>query len=204
MNIGFPEIMCHAIVRPGDLDPLLERCNVIAIGPGLGQGVWGRVLFNSLRECGKPVVMDADALTLLAEKRVSDEKRIMTPHPGEAARLLELHSLDIQNDRFMAAEKLRARYGGVVVLKGSGTVISSGDTRPPAVCSDGNPGMATAGMGDVLTGIIASLVGQGLDLDMAAESGVALHAAAADLAAKEGMRGMIASDLFPYIRKLLG
>lgn len=205
LSIGRPELMCHAMVKPGDLDPLMEKCSVIAIGPGLGRGVWGRVLFNSLRETGNPIVMDADALSLLAEKPENDHKLIITPHPGEAARMLNLHSIDIQNDRFKAAKKLHHRYGGTVVLKGPGTVIHTSDSHPPAVCSDGNPGMATAGMGDVLTGIIASLVGQGLEPAEAAETGVALHAAAADLAAKkDGMRGMIASDLFPYIRQMLG
>jgi NAD(P)H-hydrate epimerase len=204
MNIGFPEIMCHGIIRPNDLDPLLERCSVIAIGPGLGKGVWGRVIFNSLRETGKPVVMDADALGLLAERSEGYRKRIMTPHPGEAARLLDLEAAEIQRDRFAAIAKLQSLYGGTIVLKGAGTLVSSADERPTAVCSEGNPGMATAGMGDVLTGVIAGLVAQGLDLEIAAETGVALHAAAADEAAKEGMRGMIASDLFPYIRRLLG
>jgi NAD(P)H-hydrate epimerase len=204
MNIGCPELMCHGVNRPADLEPLLEKCDVVAIGPGLGQGVWGRVFFNMLRDSDKPVIMDADALNLLANQPTRGDNRIITPHPGEAARLLESSAEKIEIDRFRAVGELQAEFGGVVVLKGAGTLVKSSRERPPSVCAHGNPGMATAGMGDVLTGMIAALVAQGLDLETAAESGVALHAAAADLSAPEGMRGMIASDLFPDIRQLLG
>jgi NAD(P)H-hydrate epimerase len=204
MNIGCPELMCHGVNRPADLEPLLEKCDVVAMGPGLGQGVWGRVFYNMLRDSSKPVIMDADALNLLANQPIRDDNRIITPHPGEAARLLESSVEKIEIDRFRAVGELQAELGGVVVLKGAGSLVKSSRERPPSVCSHGNPGMATAGMGDVLTGMIAALVAQGLDLETAAESGVALHAAAADLSAPEGMRGMIASDLFPDIRQLLG
>ncbi|MEJ2309364.1 MAG: NAD(P)H-hydrate dehydratase [Gammaproteobacteria bacterium] len=204
MNVGLPEIMCHAIATPDQLDALVERCDVIAIGPGLGRGAWGREIFNALAESDRPVVMDADALGLLCGNHAGFRQRIMTPHPGEAARLLGVDAGQIQQERFAAAAKLQSLYGGTVVLKGAGTLVTSGDNRPPAVCSEGNPGMATAGMGDVLTGVIAALLAQGLDSAVAAETGVALHAAAADEAAKQGMRGMIASDLFAPIRRLLG
>ncbi|MEN8214705.1 MAG: NAD(P)H-hydrate dehydratase, partial [Pseudomonadota bacterium] len=110
---------------------------------------------------------------------------------------------EIQHDRFDAARQLQQRYGGVIVLKGAGSIIQSPGRRPPAVCSQGNPGMATGGSGDVLTGVIAGLIAQGLSLEEAAETGVCLHAAAGDLAAEEGERGMIAGDLFPFIRQLL-
>ena len=203
MNIGFPEIMCHGIIRPNDLDPLLERCSVIAIGPGLGKGVWGRVIFNSLRETGKPVVMDADALGLLAERSEGYRKRIMTPHPGEAARLLDLEAAEIQRDRFAAIAKLQSLYGGTIVLKGAGTVVRSGGTRPPAVCSDGNPGMASGGMGDVLTGIVAGLLAQQLSLLDAAVAGVEVHARAGDWAALQGERGLLASDLMAELRGVI-
>ena len=204
LNIACPELMCHGVNRPADLEPLLEKCDVVALGPGLGQGVWGRVFFNALRDSLKPIIMDADALNLLAGQPIRVDNRIITPHPGEAARLLDSSVEKIEIDRFRAVSDLQAEYGGVVVLKGSGTLVKSGRERPPSACSHGNPGMATAGMGDVLTGVIAAFVAQGLDLETAAESGVALHAAAADLSISEGMRGMMASDLFPDIRQLLG
>ena len=126
----------------------------------------------------------------------------MTPHPGEAARLLDCDTAAIQADRFNTALKLQRRYGGVIVLKGSGTVIvdQNGDV---SVCSAGNPGMASGGMGDVLTGIIAGLVAQGFGLEDAARVGVCLHATAGDEAAREGERGLMAGDLMPVIRRLV-
>ena len=198
-----PELMCHGIDTPAELEPLLQRCSVVAIGPGLGQGAWGQSLFESILQSNKPLVIDADALNLLAQHPQQHDNWILTPHPGEAARLLGETIPEIQSDRFAAAQRLQQRYNGVIVLKGAGTIIHSSGHRPPAVCSQGNPGMATGGSGDVLTGVIAGLIAQGLDLLDAAETGVCVHAAAGDLAAQDGERGMIASDLFPYIRKLL-
>ncbi|MBG7602286.1 MAG: NAD(P)H-hydrate dehydratase [Gammaproteobacteria bacterium] len=198
-----PELMCHGIDNPAELEPLLQRCSVVAIGPGLGQGAWGKSLFESVIQSNKPVVVDADALNLLAEHPQQHLNCVLTPHPGEAARLLDQTVAEIQNDRFTAAKRLQQRYGGVIVLKGAGTVIHSSEHRPPTVCSQGNPGMATGGSGDVLTGVIAGLIAQGFELQDAAETGVCVHAAAGDLAAQDGERGMIASDLFSHIRKLL-
>jgi NAD(P)H-hydrate epimerase len=195
--------MCHGIEHAAQLEPLLQRCSVVAIGPGLGQGAWGKSLFEAVLYSGKPMVVDADALNLLAQYPQQRCDWVLTPHPGEAARLLEVTAPEIQDDRFSAAQRLQRRYDGVVVLKGAGTVIHSMGKRAPALCSQGNPGLASGGSGDVLTGIIAGLIAQGFDLQDAAESGVSLHAAAADMAARDGERGMIASDLFPCIRHLL-
>ncbi len=198
-----PELMCHGIDNPAGLEPLLQRCSVVAIGPGLGQSAWGQSLFESVLQSNKPLVVDADALNLLAQHPQQRRDWILTPHPGEAARLLGVTIPEIQSDRFSAAQQLQQRYDGVIVLKGAGTLIHSPGHRPPAVCSQGNPGMATGGSGDVLTGVIAGLIAQGFELQDAAETGVCVHAAAGDLAAQDGERGMIASDLFPHIRKLL-
>jgi NAD(P)H-hydrate epimerase len=198
-----PELMCHGIDNPAGLEPLLQRCSVVAIGPGLGQNAWGRSLFESVLQSNKHLVVDADALNLLAQYPQQHDHRVLTPHPGEAARLLGVTIPEIQHDRFAAAQRLQQRYGGVIVLKGAGTIIHSPGHRPAAVCSQGNPGMATGGSGDVLTGVIAGLIAQGLELQVSAETGVCVHAAAGDLAAQDGERGMIASDLFPLIRKLL-
>jgi NAD(P)H-hydrate epimerase len=118
-------------------------------------------------------------------------------------RQLGVTTAEVQADRLAAAATLHARYGGVVVLKGAGTVVQGAGARPPAICSAGNPGMASGGMGDVLTGIIAALLAQGLGADDAAEMGVSLHAAAGDLAAQAGERGLIASDLLVPLRGLL-
>jgi NAD(P)H-hydrate epimerase len=200
-----PELMCHGVADVQAVQQLIDQCDVILLGPGLGQDEWARMLFDTATQSDKPMVMDADALNILAGKAaVRHAHRILTPHPGEAARLLERATSIIQHDRFTAASDLVRRFGGITVLKGAGTIIANDGMRPPAVSSEGNAGMASAGMGDVLGGVIAALIGQGLDLDMAAETGVALHAAAADISARNGQKGMIASDLFTVIRNLLG
>jgi ADP-dependent NAD(P)H-hydrate dehydratase / NAD(P)H-hydrate epimerase len=198
-----PELMCHGVATPHELESLLTRCDVIAVGPGLGTGEWGKALLECVLASGKPLLVDADALNLLAQQPRYNDNWILTPHPGEAARLLGVTTEQIQADRFVAAQRLQQRYGGVIVLKGSGTLIQSPGQRTAAVCSDGNAGMATAGTGDVLSGVISALLAQGVDPSEAAETGVCLHAAAADLAVKQGQRGMIASDLFEPIRRLL-
>jgi NAD(P)H-hydrate epimerase len=126
----------------------------------------------------------------------------LTPHPGEAARLLGCSTAEVQADRFAAARALQARFGGVIVLKGNGSLIAGGGQ---ILLSDyGNPGMASGGMGDVLSGVIGSLLGQGMEPLEAAALGVCLHGAAADLAADEGQRGLAATDLIPHMRALLG
>jgi NAD(P)H-hydrate epimerase len=127
---------------------------------------------------------------------------ILTPHPGEAALLLQCTSAEIQQDRFAAVAALQQRYGGVVLLKGAGTLVCGGETV--FLCPYGNPGMASGGMGDVLSGVLVSLVSQGLSPLDAACLGACLHGAAADLAAIEGSRGLLATDLMPYLRELLG
>ena len=196
-----PELMVHAVETGAQLSPLLGRANCIAIGPGLGQSGWSSQLFGRIVETRLPLVVDADALNLLAADPVRRDNWILTPHPGEAARMLGCRPADIQADRYTAARNLQARYGGVLVLKGSGTLIL--DVRQNmAVCDAGNPGMASGGMGDVLTGVIAGLVAQGHALADAARLGVCIHAAAGDAASREGERGMLAGDLMPWIRKL--
>lgn len=196
-----PEVMCYGIEDVKELAPLLARATVILLGTGLGQDDWAKALYEAALTSPLPKVIDADGLNLLAQHPVSIPNAILTPHPGEAARLLGCTTATIQQDRFAAAQQLQQRYGGVIVLKGMGTIVqSSNDT---AVCTAGNPGMATGGMGDVLGGIIAGLLAQGLPADKAAGIGVLVHALAADQAAATGKRGLLASDLFPYLRGLL-
>lgn len=198
---GRPELMCHGVEAPDELEPLLERATVIAIGPGLGRTGWAQGLLAKALESQQPVVMDADALNLLAENPVARGNWILTPHPGEAARLLATHASDIQNDRFAAVRMLAGRYGGTVVLKGAGTLVASAEREAVGVCALGNPGMASGGMGDVLTGVIAGILAQTGDLSAAARVGVWVHARAADWAAERGERGMAATDLLPFIRR---
>ncbi|MFZ4703246.1 MAG: NAD(P)H-hydrate dehydratase, partial [Candidatus Methylumidiphilus sp.] len=205
MNINRPELMCHGVATADELRPLLSRASVIAVGPGLGLGQagWGRVLFDAVLDSGLPLVMDADALNLLALAPLKREDWVLTPHPGEAARLLKTTSSAIQADRFAAISALREKYGGTVVLKGSGTLVLGGGKSEPSVCTQGNPGMASGGMGDVLTGVITGLLAQGLDYTEAAEIGVRLHGAAGDKAAEDGERGLLAGDLMPWLRRLV-
>lgn len=202
LNATRPEIMCHAVESDKELELLMKNMDVIIVGPGLGQDDWSRALLKKVFASEKKCVVDADALNLLA---VNPEKKvnwILTPHPGEAGRLLTISAADIQKDRVAAIKKIQSSFGGVCVLKGAGSLVLD-ESGEPVLCEAGNPGMATAGMGDVLSGVIGGLVAQGIPLNNAAKLGVLLHALAGDRAAKQGERGMIASDLFVYLRELV-
>jgi ADP-dependent NAD(P)H-hydrate dehydratase / NAD(P)H-hydrate epimerase len=199
---GRPELMCRPIEQAEQLDPLLARAGVIVVGPGLGQAPWGRALLARVLESELPLVVDADGLNLLAAAPCVRDNWILTPHPGEAARMLGCSGAEVQVDRYAAAAEIGRRYGGVCVLKGAGTIIQA-PQQPAQVCAAGNPGMASGGMGDVLSGVIAGLIAQGLPLGPAAWVGVQLHAAAGDRAAVAGQRGLLASDLMPHLRKLV-
>jgi NAD(P)H-hydrate epimerase len=203
LNLTRPELMVHGVLGPHELAPLLERCSPVALGPGLGQDAWGQALFERVVATPRPLVLDADALNLLARTPQRRQDWVLTPHPGEAARLLGVTVADVEADRFTAVQRLHERYGGVVVLKGAGTLICGPGMRPLGLCCQGNPGMASAGMGDALTGIIAALLGQGLEPAWAAEVGVCLHAAAGDRAAAAGQRGLLVSDLIAVLQSLL-
>lgn len=200
-----PEVMARGVRGGQDLAPLVAASDVLALGPGLGQGSWSEQLFQTAcRDAPGALVLDADALNLLARHGGPSprDKWVLTPHPGEAARLLETDTATVQADRFAAARALQARYGGVVVLKGNGTLVCGEDSL---LLSDyGNPGMASGGMGDVLSGVIAGLLAQGLAPLDAAALGVCLHGAAADRAAVAGQRGLLAADLMAPMRELLG
>jgi NAD(P)H-hydrate epimerase len=143
-------------------------------------------------------VIDADALNLLALAPCKGDRRVLTPHPGEAGRLLGISTSEVQDDRLAAARAIVERYGGTVVLKGAGTLVVERD-QLPSICDQGNPGMASPGMGDVLTGVIAGIAAQTADLSEAARAGVLVHAMAGDMAARRGERGLLASDLFTYL-----
>ncbi len=194
-----PELMSLAIGGFGDIERALERATVIALGPGLGQSPWAMDVFGAVLAVQKPTVVDADALNLLALNPQRREHWVLTPHPGEAARLLGITTDAVQRDRLAAAAALQLRYGGVVVLKGAGSIVQAraGDGW---LCDRGNPGMAVAGMGDVLTGVIAGVVAQCGDLELAAKAGVFVHACAGDRAAAAGERGLLASDVIDQVR----
>jgi NAD(P)H-hydrate epimerase len=200
LNVGRWELMVRGIADPAELGKLIDGADVVAVGPGLGRDAWGRGLLQRVLDARCPLVVDADALNLLADMPSMRGDWVLTPHPGEAGRLLGCGTAQVQADRFGAVEELARRYGGVCVLKGAGSLVrADGFTM---VCGAGNPGMATAGMGDVLTGVIAGLVAQGLAPADAAREAVCLHAATGDAAAEDGERGLLAGDLIAHLRSL--
>ncbi len=206
-NAAQPEIMTHGFHSSQSLEALLERADVIVLGPGLGQDQWAKALFNQAIHSRLPLIIDADALLLLAQqKAIKRSSWILTPHPGEAAALLACTSSQIQQHRFAAVTQLQARYGGVVVLKGAGSIV--GDGQASNVCDAGNPGMASGGMGDILSGMLGGLLGQSLHQSLGlinvASFAVMLHAKAGDRVAETcGQRGMLATDLLPVVRSLV-
>ncbi|MCW9024677.1 MAG: NAD(P)H-hydrate dehydratase [Gammaproteobacteria bacterium] len=207
INSQRPEIMSHGVEHGEQLQTLLEKATVVVIGPGLGQDNWAEEMMSEVLVTDKPLLLDADALNIIATQLQFDsliraKNRIFTPHPGEAARLLEQTGQQIQNDRFNAVRALEEEFNGTWVLKGAGTLVAS--KKEMGICHAGNPGMATGGMGDVLTGIIGGLMAQQYDNVLAAQLGVCIHAEAADAAVKAvGERGLLAKDLMPGIRRLV-
>jgi NAD(P)H-hydrate epimerase len=184
MATGLPEAMWHDGEDGERLEALQQRADVLALGPGLGRSDWSAAAWDRLVDRERPLVLDADGLNRLAERPREREDWVLTPHPGEAARLLGIDTAEIQRDRFASVRELAGRFRAVVVLKGFGTLVGAPDGRI-AVCPFGTPAMATAGMGDALTGVIASLYGQGLAPFDAARAGVVLHARAAESAAAD-------------------
>ncbi|MDX2456071.1 MAG: NAD(P)H-hydrate dehydratase [Gammaproteobacteria bacterium] len=197
-----PELICHAVATAQQLRRLIQSASVLLVGPGLGRSSWAQTLLAAVLEASQPLVIDADALNLLASTPARRTNQVLTPHPGEAARLLHQDTAAIQRDRFAAAQAITLQYGGTTVLKGAGSVIHA-DDKLTAVCGAGNPGMATAGMGDVLAGVIAALIAQGMDTHTAAVAGVCAHACAGDAAAVQGERGMLARDVVAELRGVL-
>ena len=197
-----PELMVDELT-PQSLDESLEWADVVVIGPGLGQAPWGTQALRKIDNFRKPTLWDADALNLLAINPDKRHNRVITPHPGEAARLLSCSVAEIENDRLFSAQCLVQRYGGVVVLKGAGTIVAD-ERGVISIIDAGNAGMASGGMGDVLSGIIGALLGQALSPYDAACAGCIAHGAAADeLAARYGTRGMLATDLFSTLRRVV-
>jgi ADP-dependent NAD(P)H-hydrate dehydratase / NAD(P)H-hydrate epimerase len=206
-----PELMFCSTEDDAAIATRVAQADVIAVGPGLGRSDWSRRMLNAVfatRKAQQKLVLDADALNLLADgvgpARCDDW--VLTPHPGEAARLLAVSSAQVQSDRAAALHALCEQRGGVVILKGAATLVGqSGKT--PRLCDRGNAGMAVAGMGDVLTGAVAGLLAQqpgqqpqGFDAAVAA---VFAHASAGDLCARGGIRGILASEVGQRLRAVL-
>jgi NAD(P)H-hydrate epimerase len=216
ISAGRPEIM----LTHKELDVALNWCSCVVVGPGLGQDDWAQQQFyhllTYLKRHPKPLVIDADGLNILSTMTIDADMQhtlaqlpalVLTPHPGEASRLLNCSIATIENDRYWASESIAQKYISTCVLKGAGTVIQINDShREPQcwVCKGGNPGMATAGMGDLLTGIIGAFLAQGYAAPKAAIYGVCAHAEAGDrIAMQYGQRGMLTSDLLQPLRAII-
>ncbi len=212
LNISRPELMVSEFSDSGSPDSSIkagiDKATVLAVGPGLGLNDWSKALFDICMDSDKPLVVDADGLNLLAGSSYQDKDYpgkdwILTPHAAEAGRLLGVTTTEIEANRVESARKLATKFEAVVVLKGNGTVVAGPDNEF-AICTLGNPGMATAGSGDVLTGIIASFRAQGLSAWDAARAGVVAHAAAGDHAAANlGELSLIASDIIAGLASVL-
>lgn len=201
-----PEVMSLDFGRKQKVQQLFDRSDALVVGPGMRDGAWGHRVFAAIRDFEGPVVVDAGALRVLAKPlyRQRRDNWVLTPHPGEAAALLDCTTEDIQKNRMGSAAEIVRIYGGVCVLKGIGTIVSSLEYPEAQICELGNPGMATAGMGDVLSGIIGALLAAGdYGLTEAAAAGVWLHSNAADFAAdKKSDTGMIASDVIECLPRV--
>lgn len=200
IQVGVPEATCVSRTLPPDK---LGNYQAVVIGPGLGDEISNVALIKSvLSENNKAVVLDADGLNLIS--RVSEllevlktakGRCVITPHPGEAARLLGTTAQTVNENRVESARSLAKKTGAVTVLKGAGTLVATPE-KETYINTTGNPGMATGGSGDVLSGIIGGLAGQGLSCFEAAATGVYIHGLAGDLASGAlGEYGLIASDI---------
>ena len=200
-----PEVMARGTDAPEELEKLLARASVLVLGPGLGHSEWSQSVFERALASDLPVVLDADGLNLLAESPRRRENWILTPHPGEAGRLMDARektAKPVQEDRYAAVTAMQTAYGGCVLLKGAGTLIATADQIH--LCPYGNPGMSVAGMGDLLAGTIGGLLAQGLDISEASKLGATIHSLAADQVVEcQGERGLLATELLPVIRKLV-
>ena len=201
-----PEIMVEALQDEPEeqLQQAFDWADVLLIGPGLGQSQLAHKLWQASWNFSDPQLVDADALNLWAAglQPPNNSQRVITPHPGEAARLLGLSVDQVQQDRLQSLTQLVNQTAAVVVLKGAGSLVAAPEKQSlPEICPFGNPGMGVAGMGDLLSGCIAALMAQGLTAHEAASTGVKVHALAGDLAAGDNPRGLLPSDLLPYLRQ---
>lgn len=199
-----PELMVHAVDTVRDLQPLLDRADAIAIGPGLGQSKWAQEMLTAVAAQQQSLVVDADGLNLLAQQpqlHFASDMKVLTPHPGEAERLAEVLT-EASQHRYDLAKQLADYYQAQVLLKGYGSIIASALSQRWQICDRGSPALATGGSGDVLTGVVGSLLAQGHG-QQALPLAVWLHAVAAEQAAVDGERGTLASDLWAPLRRLV-
>ncbi len=203
LNAFHPEIMHCPIDDPNALAKLKHQPDIIVLGPGLGRSEWSQQVYATCSKLKPPQIIDADGLYFLAKDTQHVGDKILTPHPGEAKTLLQQKTNIATDARQQAVTALVEKYKCTVVLKGANTLVNSPDTTI-SICPAGNPGMASGGMGDLLSGVIGGLAAQQNNLVLAAKLGVIVHSLAGDQASKHGQRGIIATDLLPYIQQIIG
>jgi NAD(P)H-hydrate epimerase len=195
-----PELMVESW---DEIESKLEQASVILVGPGLGQSKAAKSCLQELQAIKKPLVVDASALASTFLRELASDQVVITPHPGEAASLMSITSKAVQADRMEASRQLVDTFDVVSVLKGSGTIVQQKGSTP-AINVRGNPGMAVAGMGDVLAGLIAALMAQNLPALEAAKSAVLIHALCAEAYAIDNDEtGLIASDITLGIPRIM-
>ena len=202
-----PELMFHALREPADVQAAMATADVIAVGPGLGRDNWAKGVLAAVLSARRPpqqLVVDADALNLIAAGHGIDhcEDWVLTPHPGEAARLLGTTIAEVQGDRLAALAALCQQRGGTIVLKGATSLVGH-KNEVPRLCDRGNPGMAVPGMGDVLTGAVAGILAQCGQPFTATAAAVYAHAVAGDRCARLGLRGVFAQEVAAELRSVL-
>ena len=227
-----PEIMVAGINSGLELGPFISgeqnQKKVLVVGPGLGKQAFGQLLLQTVLQQveqrlgaankNQALILDADALNLLAAKPLitgskidfSNHAVIITPHPAEAARLLNISTAEVQADRIVAVQALVEKFSCTVILKGQYSLIAGKSSQGNMTiyrCLDGNPGMASGGMGDVLSGIVGAVLAQfmplGLSPLLAARLACCVHSKAADYASVDGEIGLLATDLLPFIRRII-
>lgn len=202
-----PELMFCALHDAGDVGAAVANADVVALGPGLGRDGWSAAVLEAVLNAKIPnqrLVLDADALNMIAAMPEPPHRDdwVLTPHPGEAARMLGVSTAAVEEDRLGALDALCRRYGGIVVLKGAGTLLGAAG-QVPRLCGHGNPGMSVPGMGDVLTGAVAGFLVQSERPFEAAAGAVYAHAVAGDHCARNGLRGVLALEVVQELRVVL-
>jgi len=202
LNLTRPELMVYPVADSKDVLRLLGHADALVVGPGLGRDRWTNDVWRSLRHFDGPVVVDADGLSRLGTRSLQNNPAVITPHPGEAAGMLDCSIAEIEDNRLQSALELSARYFCTAVLKGAGSLIAS--DKQLNICARGTPALATAGSGDVLSGVISALLAAGIEPHQAAVQGVVLHAVAGEICAQQqGEWGVLAADLFGPLGQLV-
>ena len=199
-----PEVMAYGIDKSFSIP---ENIDVLLCGPGLKNDEWSKNVFDEIISANNfgAVILDAGALHFIGENNLETSKnKVLTPHPGEAAKLLGISNNEVQEDRINAAKSISNKFSASVILKGKETIICSYGDEELFICTEGGPELSSGGTGDVLAGVLSALIAQKVDITDACKISVAVHARAGEeFRNKTGEIGLNASSLIPTIRDLL-